>query len=607
MHEPSLIPVRPRPSLAALLLGVAALLLTADARADEVVLKSGKIRKGDVVSEDARFIVLESPLGRIRIPATEVVEIRRDESDGGVGERTELPTVPPATDTPAADTPDADRPRISRPRIARPTTSRPEDETEDEIPDETENEETAEHMAPVADAGDDSSAPSDRLRRLRASRVVRRTTAPDPDVEKTPDEPRTESTIGGRVLGKVPKGTELIVFQPPRPFEPAPGAIELGKRTLATMEMAGSASAWLKTAGADGEQRIAIRLADVKRHIEVTSPESRARLFEGINAGDWVRIQTTSGVVIQGRLDALGNGVVQLATVDRERGTVKTPVGIDAIVSVDGVIRDSAAELALTDIDAGELLAVTFWPTGDHIMGRHVEGAASVLSLDLDDDGASDTTVLREGPLAEVRRVPARHRELAVKLRPGNVVRVTYRDDYPDAAVRRTTLGSIEALTAFALAIRDGEEAVIVPFDGVSDLVLIEDDPVEEIARWNEHMPRSVAAEELAILPGMTAQEAAQIPKEDGVSTVSDGRMITHVFVSAPFSGEALGVRIGEPVSQATRRSPLRFDTSIIPRVIEGAPPEPRQLVSESVEGLRVVLLADGLGVVTSIEISLAE
>jgi hypothetical protein len=448
------------------------------------------------------------------------------------------------------------------------------------------------------------------MRRMRSRRVIRRTAAPEAGApaETAATKPeRKENTIGGRVLGQVPKGTQVIVFQPPRPFEPAPGAIEIGKRTLATMQMAGSASAWLTTSGADGEERIAIRLADVKRHVEISSPQSLTRLFEGISEGDWVRLTTGSGEAVQGRLDGLDPDAVQLACVDPERGAVPRTVPLETIVTVDGVIRDTAAELALTDVQPGELMAVTFWPSGDHVMGRHVDGPAGILSLDVDDDGVADRTVLREGPLAEVRRVPQRHRELALILRPGNVVRVTYRDDVPEASVRLTTLGAIESLTAFALAIRDGDQAVIAPFEGVSDLVLIEDDPAEEIERWKTRAPRSAAEAELSVLPGMTTEVAASAPLPEGISTVSDGSVITHVFVSAPFSDEVFGIRVGEPASQSVRRSSLRFDTRIVPRAVPGRAPDPRQMISDSIEGLRIVLLADDLGVVTGIEIGHAD
>jgi len=589
MHDPSPASLIRRPSHPlrfALLLGLASLLFAGAARADEVILKSGKVRRGDVISEDERFVVLESRLGRIRIPASEVAEVRR-----GEGEADE-----PATDDPSGETPPAPEPEP--------------DETNGshETPDYSGSSETgdAEPTSVVGDVEPDT-GPSDRVRRARAARVVRRTTAPERDVATTATDTPKKTTIGGRVLGKVPAGTQVIVFQPPRPFEPAPGAIEIGKRTLATMEMAGRTSAWLTTAGAEGDQRIAIRLADVKRHVEVRTPEARMRLFEGINAGDWVRLLTTSGLPLQGRLDSLADGVVHLDTVDKKSGVSRTSLPLDDIVTVDGVIRDTAAELALSDIANGELLGVTFWPSGDHVMGRHVAGPSSVLSLDLDSDGKADRTILREGPLAEVRRIPARHRELAQLLHPGNVVRVTYRDDHPDAAIRRTTLGAIEALTAFAIAIRYESEAVIVPFDGVSELILIEDGPDVEIAKWHERIPLESAQEEMAVLPGMSVKEVELLSLDDGISTVSNGETITHVYVAAPFPSETLGIRIGEPVSQATRRSMLRFDTNIMPRIRTDAPTEPRQLISESIDGLRVVILADGLGVVTGIEISQAD
>lgn len=591
--------------LAVLVLAAAGTLLAAaDARGDEVVLKSGKVRKGRVVSEDARFVVIESRFGPIRIAASEVVEVRRDAPRGEDTQK-----EPPKTDQPApapvpAGDGTAERPTDSPEEVATPPAGEAGDADASAEPG---GDATAAAEAVSAEPG--SGPPSDRLRRLRASRVVRRTTAAEePQAAPAPkDEP--ETTIGGRALGTVPKGTEVIVFQPPRPFEAAPGTIEIGKRTLARMEMAGSASAWMTTSGADGEQRIVIRLADVKRHVEVTSPDARMRLFEGINPGDWVRLTTTSGETVQGRLVEAADGAVQLTTVAADQSTARSTIAVETLVSVDGMLRDSAAELALADVAAGELLAVTFWPGGEQIMGRHVESPANVLSLDVDDDGVGDRTLLRDGPLAEVRRVPARLRELATHLRPGHVVEVTYRDDTPDAGVRQTTLGAVEALTAFALAVRqgDGSEAAVVPFDAVAELLLVENDPEAEIARWNSRVPREVALAELPVLPGMSEKEAAGLQLPEGVSTVSDGLTVSHVFVAAPFAGELFGLRVGEPDSQSTRRSSLRFDTKVVPRVAGGSTPQPRQQISDSIEGLRVVLLSDDMGVVTGIEISQAE
>ncbi len=572
---------RPRPFAPRLALAGAALLVTAwcaaPAHAEEIVLRNGKTREGRIVVRDEHYVVLETALGRIRIALADIETIRTDD---GKDEKVDAARPPETDDGVRHAGDDSERP-----------TPLPAD---------------ADAAGAGGTGGADAEAAEERLRRLRQSRVVRRTSSGDDEqpVATTDTPAPPETSIGGRDLVKVPKGTDLIVYEPPKPFAGAPGAIEIGRRTFAKLEMVGSASAWLAVPAAAGTERVPMRLADVKRHLEVKSPDARLRIFEGINAGDWLRVRCADGSEVCGRLAGFDATSVKLVGYG-ERG-VETPHSVAAsdVVRVDGLIRDSAARLALTELVDGEPLAITFWPQGDQLFGRYVKSGADTLGLDLDGDGAADQVVARSGPLAEVRRAPPRFRDLSVHLRAGDVVRVAYREDFEAASVKRTTVGRIMALTAFALSLETEDGASVVPFEGVQELVLIEVDADDELARWHTPLDPLQYRGDLPVLPGDDVQIARELDASCGISTLNDGRTVTHVFVAPPYGSEAFGVRVGEPVTQALRRSLLHFETTVTPRPRADAPREPTEIISESVKGLRVVVLADSLGAVTAVEIS---
>jgi hypothetical protein len=582
-----------RTLLAAALIA-AAFATTGESRADDVTLKSGKVRQGRVVSEDERFVILETRLGRIRIPASEVESVTRDEAQ---------PTD--AGDGTSSGTPEAgadDRPHVP-PRRAVVRRRKPDAARNGEANGETDAPATA---APSAEV---EAEKADRLSQLRRSRVVRRTNVDDePETAAAgPEMPTPVATIGGLDLAKVPQGTEVIVFQPPRPFAAAPQAIEIGRRLVARMEMAGVKSAWMTVPGPEGEERVAVRLADVKRHIDISDPEALLRIFEGVDTGDWVRVRLNDGSTVEGGLEMVAEGAARLICSAGDGKVERKAIRCADVVQVDGMLRDRTAHLTLGDIERDELVAVTFWPAGDQVMGRYVEGGSDALALDLDDDGTADRRIMRAGPVAEVRRVPARHRDFARKLRAGDVVRMTFREEFPDAVLRRNHIGRVAAMTAFNLSVEDGRDAMVVPFESISELAIIEDRPEAEIAKWGAVLDTERATREFVVLPGMKLTDVRASGLDKGVTTLDDGRRITHVFISAPFDDEAFGVRMGEPVLQAVRRSPLRFHTTVMPRLLAGSEPEAQQTISQSIEGVRFVILGDDLGIVTGIEMTRVE
>ena len=574
-----------------------------NAHADEVKLKSGKVRNGKVISEDEQFVILETRLGRLRIPVAEIESVSRREdasADGNAGTETGGGEAPdkPAPDAGARPGRPGRRAIVRRaPRKPKPEPAVASDETAPTAPPET--------IAPTA-TETETQAERDRLSQLRRSRVVRRTKRPVADEpEKAVAKPAPKATIGGMDLAKVPEGTEVIVFQPPRPFAAAKGAIEIGARLVARMEMAGVKSAWMTVPGPDGTERVAVRLADVKRHIDISEPNALLRIFEGIKPGDWVRIQLRDGTTLQGGLEGVADGAARLIGRSADGRAQRHAIRVSDVVRVDGLILDASAHRAISVIEPDELVAVTYWPDGKQVLGRFVEGGgADVLSIDLDDDGTADRKLMRSGPVAELRRVPPRHRDAARKLRAGDVVRLTFVEEFPEAAVRRNHIGRIAAMTAFNLSVEDGRDVMVVPFRHITDLVVIENRPDAEIRKWNAKMAHDDATLDFALLPGTKVAKTRASSLPSGVTTLDNGRIVTQVFISTPFSEETFGVRVGEPVLQAVRRSQLRFHTTVMPRVRPGAEPEAQQTISESIEGVRFVILGDDLGIVTGIEMS---
>ncbi len=604
------------------------LVLAGAAHAEEVVLHSGKVRRGKIVDQDKQFVIVETSLGRLRIERTQIARILEDGTlaresaahEAGSGTSGEPTTQPPTQrpPDPPAQQPDASGgetpipepvaapmptplPESARPSVGEPT-------GDDAAP-------TGLGAAPrrVAEERAQALDAAERLRRRRDRRIVRRTAPGDATTSTAmsravePAETATTATIGGRDLVRVPRGTNVIVFEPPQQFEKASGAIEIGRRSFAAMEIAGVATARLRIPVGDEGTRLVLNLAKVKRHIEVTQPDKRVSMLEGINAGDWLRVVNEAGEVTSGRLESIVNGHVRLDGFDDELKAESSFVPVRSICQIDGLVHDTAAQLALLDLSEGEPLSVTFWPDGREILGRYVKTEPHELALDVDGDGEPDEATPRLAPLAEVRRVPMRHRDLAAQLRPGFVVRVDFAEDLPDALVERTTLGRVLSLTAHAVSIETPSGAIVVPFAGLEKLEVISEHAERAIDRWSAKVPMADAVGGLKILPGSPAAEGRALDASSGVSAVTDGVVVTHVFVTAPFDGEVFGTRVGAPASRAGSDLDIRFDTSVTPHDAGTGIAEPRELLSDTVEGLRIALLVDPAGFVTAIEISAAE
>ena len=74
---------------------------------------------------------------------------------------------------------------------------------------------------------------------------------------------------------------------------------------------------------------------------------------------------------------------------------------------------------------------------------------------------------------------------------------------------------------------------------------------------------------------------------------MTDGKVVRHVFITAPFTGPVFGMHVGDRLSDAQDLTDLRFDTFVTPHRTSAAEAAPAEAVSNSLEGLRVTLLLD--------------
>ena len=209
--------------------------------------------------------------------------------------------------------------------------------------------------------------------------------------------------------------------------------------------------------------------------------------------------------------------------------------------------------------------------------------------------------------LADVTQVPAKWREIVRSFGREAATRVRSFDDYPDARVERTWTGMVTGLTAYAIAVETADGAAVIPFDTVVRL---------------EHISSSHATEEplerhalgLPVLPGDLKEYAPSADPTKGLTAITDGAVVTHVWVTAPWSGSIGGVRIDKDVEDIISSAELQFTTDVTPKIqkpTKGQAPVAnpnaqkfRELTSESIAGLRVTIQADDTGHVRLVEIA---
>jgi hypothetical protein len=320
-------------------------------------------------------------------------------------------------------------------------------------------------------------------------------------------------------------------------------------------------------------------------------------MLEGVSQGDWLRLTLEDGAVVEGRLTGLEGGTAQLTATSVDGATSERTADMTRVVRLEGLLRNPLAQKSLAETELDEPIAVTTWPEGKMHAGRVVGHGPGTVRLDLDGDRAADLVVPVTAPLAEVRRIPGAAREKIREIKTGELVKVRGYEDFPDARIERTWTGPVESVTAFAICLRLDDGAAVVPFDSLVSLdkVLVDS--------YRSQAPTVVSADEsgLRVLPGMPPAESGSAPP--GVSALNDGREVTHVYVAPPYDGSVFGVRVGRGVSDALSGTALEFTAEVLPKQ-DARGVRPKEMISESVEGLRVVVYVTPQDVVSAVEIS---
>ncbi len=545
--------------------------LAADSSADDVTTKAGSVFAGKILSEDETSVTIDTPaLGRLRISRADIAKIRRDG---------------PASETKkeAAKTPDAkgaDAKTASAPADKKPAAAKPAAPTK-------------------APDGEDALSAEERDERRRTSKIVRHTapSAAKPAAEAPAAATPDKSSLGGAQLAQVERGSWVIVFQPPRQFDAAPATIQIGRRIYARVESVGAASAWLVTPMTNGDVRAPVALGDVQRHFVTTPDVPRIRMLEGIDQGSWLRVRLDDGTTVQGCLKSAQNGKISLEqpTDDGKSGMIEVPDR--RIVEIDGIVRSTATRFGLSEAVVGEHVALTTWPDGREVVGVLKDRDEHVITVETADGATTKFPV--DGPIAAVRRVPTKWRVLASNLDPKNRVHVKSVEEFPGAHVERDVVGRVAAVTAYAVSLETPDGVLVVPFE---TLTAFESGEFESVP--TRPMKQSERPCNLPALPGDPAAKANGVDPAGGVSIVTDGERVKHVFVSAPFKGEVFGVKLRDHVNDAQDRTDLRFDSVVVPHYADDSFAKAAEMTSNSLQGMRVTLMLDAGGCVSAIEVA---
>jgi hypothetical protein len=554
------------------------------ARADEVVTKVGTKYTGTVVSEDATTVTIDTPaLGRLHLAKSDVVKVTRD--------------LKPAADAKAAEGAkkgDASKKDDAAAKAGDPAPQTPED---------------AAAAAAKAKADEEAAAKAlaeEREARRRATKIVRRTTpqaakpaaAPPKDGEAAaPDE--TKASIGGSELAKVERGSFVVVYLPPKQIDGSPSGIQIGKRFVARLDSAGAASAWLSLPMTSGDEPLLMRLTDVQRHVAVKLGQPRlTKLIEGIDRGAWLRLRLEDGSVVQGVLQAATETGLTLQRPKDDGAPEVTEVAEEKIIEVDGLLRSTSTRLVLDDLAVGEPVALMLWPDGREIIGTLKARTDMLLTVDTGE--SSPVKVAVDGPVVEARRVPAKWRSVVTAFTAKTTAHAKSFDEFPDAHVERDLIGTVAAVTAYAISLDTPDGILVLPWDSLTTLA---GNDAGADAAAAKPMKRSERSCKLPVRPGDSAEKVKGIDPESGVSAVTDGAVVRNVLVAAPFDGEVFGIHLGDRVDDAEDRTDLRFDTIVTPRRQGVVDVKPAEMISNSLERTRVTLMLDAAGCVSAIEL----
>lgn len=592
------------PVLAPLALALG-LVLSATALADQVRLRTGTTYEGKIVSADESEVVIETAdLGSLAIRLGEVETIERDgrtlvvTPDGRIVEQGQ---EPPATEEPDPAPESGDE--------TPPAPAAEESEPAGEPGDEPSEAETAEETAAPEPELPRSALEllqrqRERLEQRSRGRLRRRTVTSAATTAPAASDTTTRATeIAGAELARVDAGRPVIVFRPLRRFRDDLSGIELGERTFAKMKAAGVTSAWLQIPFEAGDERYSVRLDEVKRHVMAQLPSARSRMLEGIRTGDWLRLRLDDGSTVQGALAGYEGGSLKLERVDAQGESDKTSVSILDVVQLDGLQRNTGAVQALGELEEDEPVAITYWPGGDEVLGRVTKTEPRGAWIDSDGDGARDHFVATTAPLAEVTRVPPHWRNAVRELRAGSLVKLTRFDDYDDVRVEQTFRTRVAALTAHAVSVETDAGAAVVPFAQLQQLDELDREEANEVIQGLLEKDDSRHHSDVPVLPGAEAAAADGLDRSQGLSALTDGKHVTHVFATPPFRGEIYGFTLGTSTRKALRDTDLRFHTIVRPVGDERAT-RPVEYVSDTLRGMRVTLLVSPAGVIEAVELS---
>jgi len=422
-----------------------------------------------------------------------------------------------------------------------------------------------------------------------------------------PGEPEGADASQAASLTSLEPGTELILFEAPRAVAGLDSAIELGARTSAVLEMAGVRTAWLVVTRGDTEERVGVRLTDIKRHVTVTDPLDRKRMFDGIKDDDWVRLHMRDGITRMGRFEGASSDRVFLTVVNDDGSTDQAPLYVRDIRKVDGLLKSADVTLALRTLLDDEPIGITTWPDRKRVVGRYVqEPMERTVGLDTDYDGEVDVRVARKAAIAEIHRVKLAFRETAIELRVGDVVKLRHAESFEDAIVRRSEVARVAGVTAYAVALQTETGAKVIPWGSLHMLIPIHDNPDTAMSNARLRLSPHEIETSVPVLPGADPAAADELDPSQGVSAVSDGDKVTHVFFSSAYKGDVFGVHVGAMADEEIDHSRLAFDTVVAPRRKGTEDRRPNELHSETLTGMHVTLLVGRHGRISGIELSAA-
>jgi hypothetical protein len=322
------------------------------------------------------------------------------------------------------------------------------------------------------------------------------------------------------------------------------------------------------------------------------------KMIEGIDRGAWLRARLDDGTTVQGVLQAAQDGGLTLQRPAADGSPEMVTVAEDKIIELDGLMRSTSTRLVLNDLVAGEPVALMLWPEGREVVGVLKERTDLLLTVDTGDGPA--VTVAVDGPVAEARRIPAKWRTIAGGFTTKTTAHAKSVDEFPDAHVEHDLIGAVVAVTAYSLALDTPDGVLVLPWETLTSLAGSESGGEAAAAKAMKKSERSCR---LSVRPGDAAEKAKGLDPETGVSAVTDGNVVRNVLVAAPFDGEVFGIHLGDTVDDAEDRTDLRFDTIVTPRRMGVVDAKPAEMISHSLERVRVTLLLDAAGAVSAIEL----